>query len=992
MMGIYSLLVIYTSWRSFDLGVYCAFNVEVIQVDETQFDKSLNREGLPHIGDLVVEVNGKPVRSWSDFLSAAADLNLPAIVGVPLTTHEVEKLADEGKTYLAVKDLRYTRLGLLREGKLLHCWSRVERQEWMDLFPSIIWFFIKLALIGIGIAIVWQRPNDWLAKLFFCLCIANVGAFMGGFHWQRIGSHPSLISIFILSGLLLPALTFHFFISFPGINLSPEKLTNFGKQRRGILVIVYSLTLLQLGTILVLLGLTVFYYRTGGEAELITLLQAIMLRFIKVSLAWSGLLFFAGLVMLVRRFLRAEKESLERKQISWILLGASLASIPIGYSLWIAANDPRALALGASTWPMFIASVIITMSYGFGIAWHGFLGVTGVLRRISWAISSSLSFGLVYGLLVYFSSLLLNHGEVGVFGSPLWGGLGVSVTAWVVLTAIDLVRGRLRLVFDQRLDKTRYLLDQTFKQMNQTLTQQLDSSTIAKRLCLSLAEIVECRQVMVYLSTGESYKLAASLKPAKQPELTREMPLVNALLALPMVRCRVGTSIPNEPAQKQLKWLGGELALPLKHENELLAIAIISTQETPEGIDIEKLHVLTSVTQLASLALHSTQGSKAMESLNRELQEKVQKISEQQRRIVTLQSQLLRLGANRPVPSEAGAGESVPVEISSEVFATSVEQAIVGSSNSIRQLLNEAKKVASSMAAVLVRGESGTGKELVARLIHEGSQRAKGPFVRVHCAALAPGLLESELFGHVKGAFTGAVKDKPGRFELADKGTLFLDEIGDISLEVQTKLLRVLQEMTFERVGSTQSMTVDVRIVAATHQDLERLMKEGKFREDLYYRLNVVTLRTPPLRSRTEDIIELAEHFIRLYSLKMNKPMPILDDDALVQLRSYPWPGNIRELENAMERAVVLAEGPIISISELPVEVRGVSSRVRSSPSITLTDVPVEQWQNHFDEQEKQRLLEALAKAGGNKAKAARLLDMKRSTYISRLERFGLVK
>src|SRR5207302_6938207 len=233
---------------------------------------------------------------------------------------------------------------------------------------------------------------------------------------------------------------------------------------------------------------------------------------------------------------------------------------------------------------------------------------------------------------------------------------------------------------------------------------------------------------------------------------------------------------------------------------------------------------------------------------------------------------------------------------------------IVGSGPAVQQVLQLIKKVSSTRSAVLIRGESGTGKELLARALHEGSPRASKPYIKVHCAALSPTLLESELFGHVKGAFTDAHKDKIGRFELADGGTLFLDEIGDIGLEVQTKLLRVLQEMTFERVGSSEPVEVDVRVIAATHQNLERLIAEGRFREDLYYRINVISVSVPPLRERREDIPELALHFLKLHGERCGKTMLQIDDDALGMLKAYSWPGNIRQLENVIERAVVVAE------------------------------------------------------------------------------------
>jgi transcriptional regulator with PAS, ATPase and Fis domain len=308
------------------------------------------------------------------------------------------------------------------------------------------------------------------------------------------------------------------------------------------------------------------------------------------------------------------------------------------------------------------------------------------------------------------------------------------------------------------------------------------------------------------------------------------------------------------------------------------------------------------------------------------------------------------------------------------------------------------RKVSATQSAVLLRGESGTGKELLARALHENSSRAGKPFVKVHCAALSPGLLESELFGHVKGAFTGAHRDKVGRFEMADGGTVFLDEIGDISLEVQTKLLQVLQEKTFERVGSSEPLRVDVRIIAATHQNLEEFIRSGRFREDLYYRLKVIDIHVPPLRERREDIPELVAHFMHFYSGRCGREVIDIEDDALAALKTYRWPGNIRELENVIERAVVVADGPVITLRELPSELVRENEAAARLPSWPQPDAdgsgtPIaglaEQRQQR-ERYEREALVRALAKAGGNKAEAARVLGVPRSTLVSRLKKYGL--
>ncbi|MGH7276939.1 MAG: sigma-54-dependent transcriptional regulator, partial [Candidatus Rokuibacteriota bacterium] len=257
--------------------------------------------------------------------------------------------------------------------------------------------------------------------------------------------------------------------------------------------------------------------------------------------------------------------------------------------------------------------------------------------------------------------------------------------------------------------------------------------------------------------------------------------------------------------------------------------------------------------------------------------------------------------------------------------------AVIGSSPAFRRMMTLVEQVAESSATVLLQGESGTGKELVARAIHERSARRKGPFVAVNCAALPETLLESELFGYEKGAFTGAAGRKEGRFELADGGTLFLDEVSDLSPVTQPKILRVLQEGEFERLGGTKTLRVDVRIVTATNQELAQMVKEKRFREDLYYRLNVITIRVPPLRERYEDVRVLAQHFLRIYAAKNGRKLEGFSAEAIERLEAYAWPGNVRELENLVERSVVLARKDRIDAEDLPEEIAGVKRAPRDA-------------------------------------------------------------
>jgi Nif-specific regulatory protein len=291
---------------------------------------------------------------------------------------------------------------------------------------------------------------------------------------------------------------------------------------------------------------------------------------------------------------------------------------------------------------------------------------------------------------------------------------------------------------------------------------------------------------------------------------------------------------------------------------------------------------------------------------------------------------------------------------------------IIGDSAAIRTLLDKIAIVAKSNATVLLRGESGTGKELFARAIHEQSPRSKMPFVKVNCAALPETVLESELFGHEKGAFTGAVARKRGRFELAEGGTLFLDEIGDLSPAMQVKLLRVLQEREFERVGGTETIKVNVRLIAATNVDLEQAVSDGRFRSDLYYRLNVFSIYLPPLRERKTDILLLADHFLEKYGGQNGKRIKRISTPAIDMLMTYHWPGNVRELENVLERATLVCEGNVIHGYHLPPTLQ------TAEGSGTVTKMNLEQTVSAF---EKDLIQDALKTARGNRARAARLLD-----------------
>jgi|ERR1700722_7229148 formate hydrogenlyase transcriptional activator len=313
------------------------------------------------------------------------------------------------------------------------------------------------------------------------------------------------------------------------------------------------------------------------------------------------------------------------------------------------------------------------------------------------------------------------------------------------------------------------------------------------------------------------------------------------------------------------------------------------------------------------------------------------------------------------------------------LLTLAAEEKLIGSSRSLQQVRDAVQMVARTGSSVLIQGETGTGKELVAQAIHDESLCSRGPYVKLNCAAMPAGLLESELFGHERGAFTGAWAQTTGRFQQAHNGTLFLDEIGDLPIELQPKLLRVLQEQEFERLGSSRTIRVDVRVVAATNQDLLQMVQERKFRADLYYRLNVFPIAIPPLRDRKEDIPQLVRHFVRKFARRMNKEVSHIPEEVISVLQCHDWPGNIRELQNVLERAIILCSGPVLQLPH--------SELKRMVPDKTPTSLRT------LAEAEREHIGEVLRQAngvvGGRNGAAARL-GVARTTLLYRMEKLGI--
>jgi transcriptional regulator with GAF, ATPase, and Fis domain len=1039
-----------------DLGLRCAFTPVVLDVDPAFLDvagQGKNRAELAEAlkGKTIVEIAGHRVTTWPQMLRVLANLHPDEDTGAAIRHCErpeggecvrLRLVPGPPNAHGSLFSRTFTPPPPLPEGQAVPgavtVWVHLGKLPLSALVPSVLWFCLKAGLFAVGALVFWKRPDDPSARQFFVLSIVTFGAFMGGYHWSRIITQPVLLLIFMISAMLLPAVSLHFYLVFP------RPKTFLQQHPRRTLLAVYSLPVIFLVIILSGYLRVRWLFReglgqdTGGAQRF--LLQEILYE-VYIYFGVAALLYLASVVSLVHSYRKAAGPP-ERNQVKWILYGVLASLVPVGYSLYLALLNPDAFGGGGATWPMFAASASVTVAFTVSITRYRLMQLDQLLSSSAVYFLLSLAAGIAYYAVLFLGTLLFSQWFVG---PTLPQAAGVSGAALVLLLVLDWLRGRVKRRLDRYFHREKSQLDRTLRRMSQAVERLVDPPTLAGRMLRETAELLAIGHGAVYLREGEParYRLADHLGPAPAlAELPPGCPVVEALLPARRgarienrgarseergkeAECLTGAVVVlaeraavdvgqgnlslsgNDAALRQLRFLGGpagfELVCGLMHEGQMLALLLLGAKRH-DAYSQEDLHLLAAFAQVTVLALVSTAGHRLIEKLNQELQAKVEKIAEQQRRILALQAAVGSRGAKTEdrKPQEDAPSSAILDPRSSILDPRSSildpPGGMVGSSPQVQELLALVRKVSDSQATVLIRGATGTGKELLARALHETSPRARKPFVAVHCAGLAPQLIESELFGHVKGAYTNAHRDRVGRFEQADGGTLFLDEIGDVSLEVQTKLLRVLQETTFERVGSSEPIRVDVRLIAATHRDLEQLIREGRFREDLYYRLNVIALRLPPLRERWQDVPELAQHFLKLFAGHYNRAVQQLDDDALAALKAYPWPGNIRELENAIHAAVVKAAGPVVRLEDLPprvvvgAEPEPAEAQADGAEAGQGGELPpgLQAERAERNRREREQLVHALAATGGNKAEAARYLGLARSTFLSRLKKHGL--
>lgn len=990
-----------------ELGIRCAFSTTVgLFYPEflVQSEKGISpaRNQIQN-GDIIEKIGHQPIPNWIEYLRVSIKLSEqvaePVDWNTPPPGIRLEDLPEVVQTPQGSK-LFQVRVRSPNDPEAHFVLLRLGQPLAQTILPSLLWFFLQIGLFAVGAIVYWKRTEESYSGPLFLLVIVLLGAYIGGYHWLQIITQPVLLVIFMVCSVFLPAVSLHFYLVFP----RPKPVIRNGWWP---LFVLYTPPLLFLLLIFTgYLRIRWLYYGGGPSLESMAA-QVLQLWELKTEIyiyfAVSALYYLASVFCLVDSYSRAI-DPVERNQVKWVLYGAAAGLIPIGYTLYMAFVDVSRFASGGATWPMFAASALVTAAFTISITRYRLMQLDKLISSgVMYFLFSSVMGMFYYGLVL--TGMFLVGSQFG-FGPSLAQAGTICGTALLLLIALDLARNRFKGALDYHFRRQKVQVDKTLLRMRMAVDQLVDPPTLASRLLQTAAELMGTTRGAVFLRQEQAavYRLADTLGAGpNQSDIPAGSPLVEVLRDKGSLLLQ-NRLINREPSQRMLNSLQAAVATGLVHEGQLLGILILGTRES--GIyTSEDLNLLGAFNQLTVLALVSAEGHRTIQTLNRELSTKIEKIAEQQRRIVMLQSQLTNSNSTDPAKNLPRNGDATNNALTEPEHL----QSLIGSSQPMRDLASLIRKVAASQSAVLLRGESGVGKEVIARMIHENSPRASGPFIKVHCAALSPTLLESELFGHVKGAFTNAIRDKIGRFEAANRGTLFLDEIGDVTLEVQTKLLRVLQEMSFERVGSSETIEVDVRIIAATHQNLETFIETGRFREDLFYRLNVFPIQVPPLRSHVEDIPELAQHFLTIFSKRSNKEIIGIDDDALAVLKGYSWPGNIRQLENVIERAVVLVEGPTITLQELPAEMQSESNPLPATSEASTPDT--RQWQPigplganppsslsmiirnekmDRERREREKVIRALAAAGGNKAEAARSLGVARSTLLSKLKRLGL--
>lgn len=958
--------------------------LEIRSVPDTHFCSGY----IPEVGDHIVELGGQPIRSYTDWARVHRQWRSLEIG----TDGRIEQGQDPSEernngNLAAVEYPNRTRLVkcvFIRAGdkKPLESWIELVPQSITGVSLGLIWFVLQIFIVVIGGVAYWHRPFDQPVRTFFVLSSLTICAFLGGSHWWVIASDPTLVTIFAVSGAFLPAVLLHFFVVYP----YPRWL--YRRSRPMTLVLIYGFPSIAAAALTTLIVASWVLTQDFGLGPFAVTLERILAnltihsmrgtRNIAYATLGYAMIYFLICVALLIRASVSTRNPAERSQVKSILGAAIFASIPILYTTYLFFFDPVSFALGSARLPMFLASLAFMLAYAVGIARYKLLLVDQVISRGVWYYGSSVGLALLFSAFIAIGAVTALHQDLSIHGHTFPLVLVLTTSILILSWSRDAVQR----VLDRHFFSEKYQFDKALGRINRVVAGTLEPEAVSEGLLESCRDVLHVGEAALYLRKRDQSEFRMLIGSGRSNFPVRATLNEEMLIALQLNR--VWQRIPHSesPVQILIRQLGAEVIHGLETQGVLTGILVLGAKPAHKSYSAEDVAYVTAIARVASIALHcATTVQQDVSRLKQDVQIKTDKISDQERQIALLQNELSLLTSGKSPNSE---------------IADFQRAGIIGHGAAMQQILETVRKVAASESSVFIRGESGTGKELLARAVHENSPRRNGPLISLHCAALSPTLLESELFGHVKGAFTDAREDKQGRFQMADGGTLFLDEIGDISLDVQIKLLRVLQERTFEPVGGTKSIKVDVRLVAATHRNIEQLIATGEFREDLFYRLNVISLTLPPLRERKEDLFELARHFLRTAAEKANKQVIGFDDEVIKAFSEYDWPGNIRELQNAVERAIVLADDGVVHVSDLPVEITTgaahsrllVTSGKNLERHVTATSLARKTPSPKASEEE--NLRDALAVCDGNKAEAARMLGLPRSTFFSKLKKYHI--
>lgn len=1028
----YCLLVIWYVTTFPDIGLRCLLPSTADENDElhiTQFVNSEESISGEQIGanDKLIEIARRPSGNFMLFIRNLARLrSAPIPPGgmlppgsdpaeeppekVPELVEVLGSTEGDGNTRMVELLVRLPNSSFADRSQRIYV--ALQSQKPTDFVLTIVWFLCQLGILLVAMTAWWQRPDDRVVRIFCLMCCASMVAFVGGFHWWILVASPLLNLPFIFCACLLPPVTLHFFCSFPRQHYLLQRHEQLVRSliyvppiiAATVIAFVYwatfGLTSGEPGQFSVfhkLSAVVTGLLRDGQlsfDASVVVAQLLYVLRIIcYAAIALSSAYFVLTVFVLASTLMRAQN-AVERRQTSGILTASLAATIPIAYTLYLAFFQKESFALGKAQFPMFVASGLFMAAYAHGMLKHRLILADETLMR-------GRQYFLMSSLVSIVTAITLGAGAVAtrIYALPNESSIPVHLASFLVLViAIGFIlwaRDLVQAMVDQRFFSEKYQIDRTLKQLNKASGYLADPSALADITLVTCRDVMDASTASMYVrDPRETLRLIGTDDQADVP-VTLPVAAISGSSDSEMVVRRIpGTSREQQTAvQRLLHELHAELICLLRGEAGADGIIVLGRRRNGSPYSAEDIAFLQAIGQMTVLALHSSRANQNLSRLNSELEMKVGRIAEQQRQLSILRAELTSL------QQAAGPNDDHPVDNGFD------RGEIRGSSRQIHAVLEMVRKAAASTSTVLVRGESGTGKELVARVVHRNSDRADKPLISLNCAALAPSLLESELFGHARGAFTGAHSDKEGRFKSADGGTLFLDEIGDISLEIQVKLLRVLQERCFEPVGSNKTVNIDVRLIAATNRNLEKMIETGEFREDLYYRLNVISVTLPPLRERREDLIELVFFFLNRGIRKTGKTIRQIEPEALAAIEQHDWPGNIRQLENVIERAIVLAEGHSITLKDLPLEISAAGVPVVAEDSRTWQDVkPNSAWIDTGDPEtgivtrghsfgdvaEKDQLVTALRAAEGNKARAARSLKMPRSTFYSKLKKYGL--